>query len=343
LKPVALDAMGGDDAPRETVAGAVKAARESGIRISLVGDQAILEAELARHAPVPAELEVVHAAATIGMEESPGHALLRKRDSSIMVAMNLVRDGEACGVVSAGNSGAVTGGAVLRLGMLPQVERPAIATVFPTRKAGVVVLDVGATVDCRPENLVDFAYLGATYAKSLLGLENPRVGLLSIGEEPSKGNALVKKAHSLLKESPLNFIGNIEAKELARGEVDVVACDGFAGNILLKTVEGYAELFFGMLREQAAGGLRSAVGGWLLRPAMRAIYKKMDYASYGGALLAGVKGIVIIGHGRSNAQAIANAIRVARNLAEQGVVEELTASFSQMGRSTVGAGVESPT
>jgi glycerol-3-phosphate acyltransferase PlsX len=337
LKPVALDAMGGDEAPDTTVAGAVQAARESGLGVVLVGDQAAIEAELARHGPTPAGLEIAHAAATIEMDESPGAALLRKRDSSIMVAMNLVKEGAACGVVSAGNSGAVTGAAVLRLGMLPQVERPAIATVFPSRRSGVVVLDVGATVDCRPEHLVDFAHLGATYAKSLLAVENPRVGLLSIGEEPSKGNTLVKKAHALLKQSSLHFIGNIEGKELARGDVDVVVCDGFAGNILLKSVEGFAELFLSMLRERMGSGLRSSLGGWLLRPALKRMVGQLDYATYGGALLAGVNGIVVIGHGRSTAAAVANAIRVASDLARHRVVEELTTCFSQLDTAAMSA------
>jgi glycerol-3-phosphate acyltransferase PlsX len=313
--------MGGDDAPRTTVAGAVTAARESGIPVLLVGDTATLERELARHAPRPAGLEIVHAGASIGMEESPGTALLRKRDSSIIVAMNLVRDGQACGMVSAGNSGAVTGAAVLRLGMLPHVERPALAIVMPNQGAGVVVLDAGATVDCRPEHLVDFAYLGASYAKSLLRLENPRIGLLSIGEEPSKGNAQVKKTHLLLKDTPLNFVGNIEGKELVRGDVDVVVCDGFAGNVLLKSVEGFAELIVAMLKQQIESRLRFKLGGWLLRPALRAMLGQLNYESHGGALLAGVNGIVIIGHGRSSAPAMANAVRVASRLSEHGMLE----------------------
>ncbi len=323
MKPVALDAMGGDDAPQATVAGAVRAARESGIPILLVGDRAKLEPELARHTPRPAGLEIVHAPVTIGMDESPGTALLRKRDSSIMVGMSLVKDGTACGLVSAGNSGAVTGAAVVRLGMLPSIERPAIATVFPNRGEGVVVLDAGATVDCTPEQLVDFAYLGVAYAKSLLNRENPRVGLLSIGEEPSKGNAQVKKAHQLLKDTPLNFLGNIEAKELVRGEVDVVVCDGFAGNVLLKAVEGFGELILGMLKEQIHSRPRFRLGGWLLRPALQSMLSQLDYATYGGALLAGVNGVVIIGHGRSTPAAVANAIRVAQRLAECRIEQEL--------------------
>jgi len=327
LKPVALDAMGGDRAPEATVAGAVMAAREYSLPVLLVGDRARLEAELGQHVPRPAGVQVVHAGETIGMEESPGQALLRKRDSSIMVAVNLVREGEACGIASAGNSGAVTGAAVLRLGMLPGVEKPAIAMVLPRRGTGVVVLDVGATVDARPEHLLDFARMGAGYARCLLKVARPRVGLLSIGEEPSKGNALIKSAYPLLQASSLEFVGNLEGKDIAQDRADVVVCDGFAGNVLLKGVEGYAELFWGMLRERLSAGLRSRVAAFLARPALRALAKELDYASYGGALLLGVNGVVVIGHGRSNPAAVANALRVAWELARQGVVEELAASF----------------
>jgi phosphate acyltransferase len=329
--------MGGDYAPEATVKGALEAARESHIPILLVGDRKALEAELARQGGAPPGVEVVHAAETIAMDESPGPALLRKRDSSIMVAANLVREGRACALVSAGNSGAVTGAAVLRLGMLPHVERPAIATAFPSKKSRVVVLDVGATVDCTPANLVDFAYLGATFARSLLSVENPRIGLLSIGEEPSKGNAVVKKTHALLKETELNFIGNIEGKEIARGDLDVVVCDGFVGNVLLKSVEGAIELIWGMLRERLRSSLTSKLGAWLLKPGLRTLVHRLDYATYGGALLVGVNGIVVIGHGRSSSAAVANAVRVAHDLAGKGVVDELTACFQQLRPATVRA------
>ncbi len=323
--------MGGDDAPRAPICGAVLAARESGIAISLVGDRAVIEAELARHGKVPPQLSIVHAGETIGMEESPGTALLGKRHSSIMVAVNLVRGGKACGVVSAGNSGAVTGAAIVRLGMVPHVERPAIATVFPAQGLpGVVVLDVGATVDCDANNLVDFAYLGVTYARSLLSVANPRVALLSIGEEPSKGNAVVKKAHELLGQSGLNFVGNIEGRDLSRGLADVVACDGFVGNVLLKVTEGSVEMLWGMLRERIRAGLRSKIGAWLIRPALRPVLQKLDYSTYGGALLVGVNGIVVISHGRSTPPAIANALRVAANLAQHRVVEQLTSSSASL-------------
>ena len=344
---MALDAMGGDRAPETTVAGAVRAAREFSIPVHLVGDEAQLAAELGRHPRVPAHiyaagerssaallgaqprglLRLVHAGEAIGMGESPGQALLRKRDSSVMVAMNLVKEGRASAVVSAGNSGAVTGAALLRLGMLPGVEKPAIASVLPACKGGVVVLDVGATVDARPEQLLDFARMGERYARCVLHVERPRVGLLSIGEEPSKGNALIKKTYPLLEASGLNFVGNVEGRDIPRGKAEVIVCDGFAGNVLLKTVEGYAEFFWEMLREGVSAGWKSRLGAWLARPSLRALAHRLDYASYGGALLLGVNGVVVIAHGRSSPAAVASALRVARDLAEQRVVEELAAWF----------------
>lgn len=327
MTTVALDAMGGDHAPKVTAAGAVHAARNLGVTVLLVGDEVRLKAELAHLSPPPKKVEIVHAGDSIGMDESPGPALLRKRDASVIVAMNTVKEGRAGAVVSAGNSGAVMGAAVLRLGVLPGVDRPAIAMLLPNRHGTVVVLDGGATPDARPEHLRDFALIGSIYAHCLLHVARPRVGLLSIGEEPSKGSALTKKAYPLLEAAPINFIGNIEGKEVARGGVEVVVCDGFVGNVLLKAVEGYAELFVEMLRSRIQTGLRYRVGAWLLRPALRHLSTQLDYASHGGALLVGVKGVCVIAHGRSSPAAIESAIRVAAELAQQGVVEELGASF----------------
>lgn len=336
MKPVALDAMGGDRAPRATVAGALLAAQDFSLPVFLVGDQSQLEAELDSCTPRPAGVEVIHAGESIGMEESPGQALLRKRDSSVVVAVNLVKEGRACGVVSAGNSGAVTGAALLGLGLVPGIEKPAIATLIPSRRGVVVVLDVGATVDARPEHLLLFAQMGARYARCLLKTERPRVGLLNIGEEPSKGNAVVKETHALLARSDLAFVGNIEGEDVAQGAADVVVCDGFAGNVLLKGIEGYAELFWGMLKKRLSGGLRSRLGAFLVRPCLRALARELDYASYGGALLLGVNGVVVIGHGRSSPEAVANALRVASDLAQQRVVEELGGSFESSSAGTRG-------
>jgi glycerol-3-phosphate acyltransferase PlsX len=327
LIPVALDAMGGDRAPEVTVAGAARAAKDLGIAVHLVGDPARIEPHLKRHSPLPDGLDIIPAAAVIGMDESPAAALLAKRDASIVVAMDLVKQGRACGVVSAGNSGAVMGAAALRLGLLPGVDRPAIAMLLPSRSGGVVVLDAGATVDSQPQHLLSFAQMGAAYAGCLLHRERPRVGLLNIGEEPSKGNAVAKKAYTLLADSSLNFVGNLEGEKIAEGAADVLVCDGFVGNVILKTVEGYAELFWGMLEQQLSAGVLRRLAAWLMRPGLSSLARKLDYAAYGGALLAGVNGVCVIGHGRSTPAAVENAIRVAKELADQSVVEKLRAFF----------------
>jgi glycerol-3-phosphate acyltransferase PlsX len=323
LKPVALDAMGGDHAPAATVAGAVAAVARLGLPVVLVGDKARIEAELDTHSQLPEGLTVVHAGSTIDMEESPGPALLRKRDSSIIVATNLVREGRACAVVSAGNSGAAMGAAKLRLGLLPGVERPAIATMMPNRRGSVILLDAGATVDAQPEHLRDFALVGSVYAHCLLKLDRPRVGLLNIGTEDSKGNALTKAAYDLLRQAPITFVGHVEGQQIALGDVDVVVCDGFVGNAILKATEGYAELFWWMFREALNRPIHTRIAAWFIGRSLRGVADELDYASHGGAMLVGVNGICVIGHGRSSADAVASAIRVAGDLAAQGVVDQL--------------------
>jgi len=243
--------------------------------------------------------------------------------------MNLVKEGRASAVVSAGNSGAVMGAAVVRLGLLPGVDRPAIAMILPSRRTPVVVLDCGATVDCRPQHLVDFARMGSVYAQCLFQIERPCVGLLNIGQESQKGDSLTKQAYPLLQQSPIHFVGNIEGQHIAQGDVNVVVCDGFVGNAILKAVEGYAELFWSMMRERLSAGWRHRLGAWLMRPGLRSIARELDYASYGGALLVGVRGICVIAHGRSSPPAIESAIRVAKELADRHVVEHLVSSFHQ--------------
>jgi len=327
--------MGGDHAPAATIAGAVLAAVRFKLPVLLVGDRPTITTELEKHTPLPPGLEIVHAPTTIGMEESPGPSLLRKRDSSIVVAADLVREGRASGVVSVGNSGAAMGAATLRLGLLPGLERPAIAMVMPNGGRGCIVLDAGATVDTHPEHLFDFAHVGSVYARCLLHIDNPRVGLLNIGTEDSKGNATVKKTYPLLKQSSLNFIGNIEGQHITEGDVDVVVCDGFVGNVVLKTAEGIIGLVLSMVKDSMRSSLRARLGALLLRPALREMASKLDYASYGGALLVGVNGICVIGHGRSTPDAIANALRVAGDLDAQRVLDKLVAAFD---RSNVEAG-----
>ncbi len=329
MTSIALDAMGGDRAPQATVTGAVQAADHLQVPVLLVGDRARIEGELAHHSPPRGLLEIVAAQDAIGMDEAPGSALLRKRNASIVVAMDLLKQGRAAAVVSAGNSGAVMAAAVTRLGLLPGVDRPAIATLFPSRVRPVVVLDAGATMDCRPEHLADFAVMGAIYAQSLLHIERPRVGLVSIGEEPSKGNSVTKQAHALLQQLPIHFVGNIEGRQIAQGDVEVAVCDGFVGNAMLKVVEGYVEWCWSLVKERLISTWRGRLAALLLRSSLRTLARQFDYASYGGALLVGVNGVCVIAHGRSSPAAVESAIRVAKELVEQGTLEHLTASLRQ--------------
>jgi glycerol-3-phosphate acyltransferase PlsX len=298
---VAVDAMGGDNAPAVEVEGAVAAARDGAgaIEVVLVGRQAAIEAELAKHGAVGLPLSVVDAPDTIAMDESPAAAVRRKRRASMVVAAELHKSGEVDGVVSAGNTGAFVAATLLALGKLPGVRRPAIASLFPTVKDPVLVLDVGASLDSRPSDLLDFALMGDTFARHVLDRERPRVGLMNIGEESTKGGEVILEAHRLLSASPLHFVGNIQGRGLLRGEADVVVCDGFVGNIMLKLTEGVIDLLAGVL----SGDLRTGV--------LQTLAKKLDYAEYGGAPLLGVNGVVIIAHGSSSPKAIKNAVNVA--------------------------------
>ncbi|HEY1464537.1 MAG TPA: phosphate acyltransferase PlsX [Terriglobales bacterium] len=315
---IALDAMGSDRAPKPEIEGAIQAARQYGVHVSLIGPEEIVRAELSRY-PVAAELpiRVVHASEVISMEDKAMQAVRAKRDSSIRVGLRLVREGDAAGFVTAGNTGAAMATAKLVLGMLPGVDRPALAAVFPTAVRTVaVLLDVGANVDCKPENLEQFAVMGEIYCRSMFGLRRPRVGLLSIGEEESKGNELTRDAFQLLKQLPLNFIGNVEGRDLYNGQVDVIVADGFVGNVALKISEGVAHLVRSILRESLKETITRQVGYLLSRSAFSDFKKRLDHTEYGGAPLLGVKGVCFITHGSSNANAIKNALRVASEFAE---------------------------
>lgn len=310
---IALDAMGGDHAPAELVKGAVSAlAADPALSLVLVGDEARLQAELARHAPTD-RLSVVHASEVVQMDEA-ATAVRKKKDASIVVAMDQVRAGHCQGVVAAGSTGAAMAAALLRLGRIPGIERPAIAVVLPTLKGPAILLDVGANVDCKPAYLQQFAVMGAAYAQAVLKIDRPRVGLVNIGEEPGKGDELTLEAYRLLGETEaIHFTGNVEGRDLARGHADVAVCDGFVGNVMLKFAEGLGELFTGLLKDEIMhSGLRGALGALLLRPTFGRFRRRLDYAEYGGALLLGVNGVCVISHGSSKAQAIVNAIRVSK-------------------------------
>jgi phosphate acyltransferase len=326
---IALDAMGGDHAPRVEVDGAIQAARELGVQVLLVGVEAAIHDELKRHKRSDLPIEVVGATDVITMSDSPSQAFRRKKDSSLHVAARLVREGKAQALVTAGNTGAAMTVARFVLGTLPSVDRPALAWAFPNAKEKVsVILDVGANVDSKPEHLEQFAVMGDVYYRALWGAKRPRIALLSIGEEEMKGNELTKEAANRLKQTPLNFVGNVEGRDVFRGNVDVVVCDGFIGNITLKLSEGLVEHIGGMLKKAIKSSVASQIGYALSKRAFDSFRKRTDYSEYGGAPLLGVRGITIIGHGRSNAVAIKNAIRVAAELCRSHVNEKIEEELS---------------
>lgn len=328
---VALDAMGGDFAPAVTVEGAVETVRESeDIEITLVGDEPSLTKELSGKRFPPARLTIVHASQVVGMDEPTVVAMRKKKDSSVRRAVALVKGGQADAVVSAGHSGVAMATALFLLGASKGVDRPAIATVMPTLKGPIILLDVGANVDCTPENLLQFALMGDAYCKSMFDLEEPKIGLLSIGEEDSKGNILTKEAFKLLKDSGVRFIGNMEGKDIFQGSADVVVCDGFIGNVVLKTSEGLAEVILKMLKREIADVATGRLGYLLMKPALRNFKKKTDYAEYGGAPLLGINGTCIICHGRSSAKAIRNAIKVASEFSRKRVYEVIAEEVNSL-------------
>lgn len=321
---IAVDAMGGDNAPSAVVAGAVQAAKEYGVGVILVGIEEIIQTELKKHPSAKTlPLEVRHATEVVDMLDSPVTVFRRKKDSSIRVANEIVKSGEAVAVISAGHSGAAMATSLFVLGPIEGIERPAIATFMPTIKGTCVILDVGANVDCKPYHLLQFAIMGEVYAKYVLKNPNPRVGLLSIGEEETKGNELTREAFKLLIETSLNFIGNVEGRDVMAGKADVVVCDGFIGNVVLKMSEAVAETINLMIRENIGDNLVRKFGYLMMRPAFRALKRRVDYAEYGGMPLIGVNGISIISHGRSSDQAIKNAVRVAQELAKSEAIRHI--------------------
>jgi len=317
---IVLDAMGGDYAPPVAVEGGVWAAREYGVEVILVGREEDVRRELARHDTSGLSLPIVHASQVIEMEEHPAAAVKAKKDSSMVVGIDLVKRGEAEAFVTMGNSGGALAAALFGLGRIRGIKRPALSTVYPTTPGLCFMLDVGANTDCKPEYLLQFAYMGAAYAERVLGVVNPRVGIVSNGEEETKGSILVQEAHQLLKKSGLNFIGNVEGKDIPAGMADVVVTDGFTGNVIAKLSEGLATSLLGIIKEEIKKSPLATVGALLSRPAFDQVKKRLDYAEFGGAPLLGVDGVVIVGHGRSNAKAVKNAVRVAKRAVEGGML-----------------------
>jgi glycerol-3-phosphate acyltransferase PlsX len=320
---VAVDGMGGDNAPAVEVEGAVSAAREFGIAVILVGDRDVLQKELDKYNCAGLDISIVHASEVVGMHDSASDAIRRKKDSSIRIAFDLVKEGKADAVVSAGNSGATMAAGMFILGRLKGIDRPAIATIFPSLRGKTLVLDVGGNVDCKPQNLVQFAIMGEVYAKYFLDIQNPRVGLLSNGEEECKGNELTREANSMLRGSPFNYLGYVEGRDIFKGSADVVVFDGFVGNIVLKLSEGLVEAVGKMLKEEIRQSILSKVGYLFVRRAFRNFRKKVDYSEYGGAPLLGINGVGMICHGGSSVKAIKNAIRFAHDYARKGVNQKM--------------------
>ncbi len=325
---IAIDAMGGDHAPREIVLGAIEACLELKAEVILVGDEAAIKRELGKE--TISGLEIVAATEVIEMDEHPATAVKKKKDSSLVVANRLVKEGRAAGVISAGNTGAAMTASIFTLGRIPGIKRPAIASPMPTKNGVSVLLDAGANADCDPENLVQFAIMGSVYAEQVLGLTNPRVGLLSIGEEETKGNILTIETHQLLKHAPVNFIGNIEGRDVHQGVCEVIVCDGFVGNIVLKLSEGLSTTLLGQIKEALNSSFSAKLGGLMIKNSLRQIKSKMDYTEYGGAPLLGLNGISMISHGSSNAKAIKNAVKATVRAVSQNVPDKINSALNML-------------
>ncbi|MCZ6766170.1 MAG: phosphate acyltransferase PlsX [bacterium] len=317
---IAVDAMGGDRGPDIIAQAAVNVARSyPDSTILLIGDREAIEKVLARSANRPSNVEIVHASEVVGMNEAPANAIRKKKDSSIAVAIQMVKDDKADALVSAGNTGAVVAGSLVKLGRLHGVSRPAIATFYPSNKGWVVLLDIGANSDCVPKNLAQFGVMGSVFAQYLLGVSDPRVGLLNIGEESTKGSEMVKRAYPLLAGSNINFVGNVEGRDVFAHAADVVVCDGFVGNVVLKFSESILSFVTGRLRKEVRKSVRGKIGAFLMKNVFSSFRASMDYAEVGGAPLLGVKGVVIISHGKSSVRAMQNAIIMAQRFVKYGI------------------------
>lgn len=325
---IAIDAMGGDNAPAEVVKGAVSAAKEFGCQIALVGIEERIREELKRLKPYPDSLEIIHASEVIGMDEPAAFAIRKKRDSSIIRCVELLKSQKADAFFSAGNTGAVVCAATLGLGMLSGVERPGIAVITPTlRENPTLVIDVGANIDAKPIQLLQYALMAEVYYRHIFKYEKPSVGLLNIGEEAAKGTDFIKEAYQLLADTDLNFQGNVEGKDIFKGKTEIVVCDGFVGNVALKVSEGVAEALSEILKRELLKSWLAKIGLFFIYNSLRRVKRHLDYSEYGGAPLLGVNGAVIIGHGRSSAKAVKNAIRVAIKEVESNVIQEMTESI----------------
>lgn len=321
---VVVDAMGGDHAPKVVVEGVLAAVKKQGVKVFLVGQQDVIKTHLAHAKYDPARIEVVHAEEIVEMHESPAVAIRKKKNSSIAIGINLVKDRAADAFFSAGNTGGVVCAATLRLGLLESIERPGIAIVMPNQKGVSLIIDAGANIDPKPLHLLQYGLMGSAYFEQILGKNNPTVGLLNVGEEESKGTDFIKESYQLLEQSSLNFIGNVEGKHIFSGQCDVIVCDGFVGNVTLKVSEAIGETMSYLLRQELGSSIMGKLGYLLARSCFLSFKKKIDYSEYGGAPLLGVDGVVIIGHGRSNAKAVMNAIQFAKEEVERNINQHIT-------------------
>ncbi|KXG76009.1 phosphate acyltransferase PlsX [Thermotalea metallivorans] len=328
---IAVDGMGGDRAPKEIVKGCVDAVQEFGIEVILVGIQEQLEEELKQYPVDRTKLHIHHASEVITNEDKPVQAIRTKKDSSLVVGLNLVKEKTADAFVSAGNTGALLAGSIFKIGRIKGIDRPAIASVYPTQKGISLLVDAGANAECKPRNLLEFGLMGAIYTEKVLGKANPTIGLVNIGTEEGKGTDLIRGARQLFYQQDLNFVGNAEARDLPKGIVDVIVCDGFVGNVILKLTEGVAMTMMAMLKEQFTKNIVNKLGAALLMPALKEFKKTLDYTEYGGAPLLGVNGAVIKAHGSSNGKAIKNAIRQAKTFAEKEVVQMIAEEIKKIG------------
>lgn len=331
---IAVDAMGGDHAPFEIVKGAVEATEDNKAEVILVGNKTIIQPLLENYPSTQSRVSLVDAAEVISPEDHPTKAIRTKRHSSLVIGMNLLRHGEASAFVSAGSTGAIVSAAVITLGRIRGIERPALTIFLPTPSNFSLLLDVGANADCKPAFLVNFAQLGKLYMEKVFSIKNPRVGLLTTGEEKMKGNRLARESHKLLRASNLNFVGNIEGKDIARGLADVIVTDGFTGNMVLKVIEGFGEILFDFFEQILASETRFQQAAPLFKSALGAFAKRLDYSEQGGAPLLGVNGNVIVAHGRSRAKAIKNAIYLAQRTVQFKVAEALVKGLSEQNSTT---------
>ena len=331
---LALDAMGGDNAPSVTVSGAILAAAQTNHEIILVGQESVIKAELAKHKKIPSNISIVNADEVITMDDHPAQAIRQKKNSSMVVAAQLVAENKADVFFTAGNSGAAMAAAMIYVGRIEGVSRPAITAILPTTVGQTVLIDVGANSDCKPKHLLEFALMGKIYIEKLFGINNPTIGLLSIGEEATKGNELTVETYNILKNSGMNFIGNIEGRDIPAGKADVVVCDGFVGNVVLKFAEGIAKMMLKLMKE----GLKAHPLAWIslpfIWPALKDLRKRVDYSEHGGAPLLGVNGACLIGHGRSNEKAIKNALINAGHYAELNIHKLIAQEIKKLSSDT---------